>query len=451
MAVQSKTDTWTTTKPIIESDSFQYGFGVTTTKWIDGQLKFVCSYSGQRTNPKRQITQTVYFRRESRKNVPYLPSRDRLPLAYLVDTRLTNGPGAVVSSPFVQSAGDNKALCEGSPPPVTSCAVTCSNPAGLTVSYLEPSSSTRNAAIAKMHDKIEEQKTIHANYAVFAGEFKKSLAMVAQNTNDILRCYRNLRKGRFSAAYSALFGRKRRETFDPLHQKWRYSKRKDKRTADALWLEWTYGWVPLVSESYAIIGDLRMRKANFLVRATGRAREDQNSVVKTTLSGSLGRNAIVFDVDVEQVRTVDLRYTCWYKLTNQYWSDLAASGITDPLSVAWELVPFSFVADWFVNVGDYLRAQTIGRGWTFMYGCESKKQTLNHTVAKSSGKFDSKGSQADEWWTGKFVPVYSRTWSKFTRTILTGPPTMTLSINARIHSLNRIISSAALLKQLSRR
>ncbi len=29
-------------------------------------------------------------------------------------------------------------------------------------------------------------------------------------------------------------------------------------------------------------------------------------------------------------------------------------GLTNPAAVAWELVPYSFVVDWFVNVGDYL-------------------------------------------------------------------------------------------------
>jgi len=29
-------------------------------------------------------------------------------------------------------------------------------------------------------------------------------------------------------------------------------------------------------------------------------------------------------------------------------------GLYDPLSVAWELVPFSFVADWFIPIGTYL-------------------------------------------------------------------------------------------------
>jgi hypothetical protein len=27
----------------------------------------------------------------------------------------------------------------------------------------------------------------------------------------------------------------------------------------------------------------------------------------------------------------------------------------NPVSIAWELMPFSFVVDWFMNVGDYLR------------------------------------------------------------------------------------------------
>lgn len=29
-------------------------------------------------------------------------------------------------------------------------------------------------------------------------------------------------------------------------------------------------------------------------------------------------------------------------------------GLTNPLLLGWELIPFSFVADWFIQVGDYL-------------------------------------------------------------------------------------------------
>lgn len=41
--------------------------------------------------------------------------------------------------------------------------------------------------------------------------------------------------------------------------------------------------------------------------------------------------------------------------TNQLYAILHHAGITDPLSVAWEAIPFSFVIDWFVDIADFLK------------------------------------------------------------------------------------------------
>lgn len=40
-------------------------------------------------------------------------------------------------------------------------------------------------------------------------------------------------------------------------------------------------------------------------------------------------------------------------------------GLTNPALVAWELVPYSFVVDWFLPIGDWLQAQTSLLGLSF--------------------------------------------------------------------------------------
>lgn len=42
----------------------------------------------------------------------------------------------------------------------------------------------------------------------------------------------------------------------------------------------------------------------------------------------------------------------------------------DPRVIAWELLPFSFVADWFVDIGGYLQLleDSLGHGLTFKRG-----------------------------------------------------------------------------------
>jgi hypothetical protein len=44
-------------------------------------------------------------------------------------------------------------------------------------------------------------------------------------------------------------------------------------------------------------------------------------------------------------------------MENEHETVNQSLGLADPLSVAWELTPWSFVVDWFLPVGDYLNAR----------------------------------------------------------------------------------------------
>jgi hypothetical protein len=42
-----------------------------------------------------------------------------------------------------------------------------------------------------------------------------------------------------------------------------------------------------------------------------------------------------------------------FQIENPLTNTLSSLGLTNPLNVAWELVPFSFVVDWFIPIGDF--------------------------------------------------------------------------------------------------
>jgi hypothetical protein len=50
------------------------------------------------------------------------------------------------------------------------------------------------------------------------------------------------------------------------------------------------------------------------------------------------------------------------RVSNAFISNLDTAGVINPLSIAWELSPYSFVVDWFIPVGNVLSAlsDTIG-------------------------------------------------------------------------------------------
>ena len=64
-------------------------------------------------------------------------------------------------------------------------------------------------------------------------------------------------------------------------------------------------------------------------------------------------------------------YTIYYKLINTDAHNLAATGFSNPLNLGWELVPFSFVVDWFVGIGNYLSSLDATLGLAFEKGCKT--------------------------------------------------------------------------------
>lgn len=76
-------------------------------------------------------------------------------------------------------------------------------------------------------------------------------------------------------------------------------------------------------------------------------------------------------------RTVEVRAGV---LTNLEYSKLAVWGFDQILESAWELVPFSFVVDWFLNVGDVLASWTPNVGVEKLASWVSVKDTLTQTT-----------------------------------------------------------------------
>jgi len=123
------------------------------------------------------------------------------------------------------------------------------------------------------------------------------------------------------------------------------------------WLAYRYGLMPLV---YDIQGVMKAfdRKLGRIVRQTYRARrESTGSVLYTVTSGPYSWSDI-YEYNTTATWSVVVRAGCVaeYEATRAqtlglHWSYLP--------SAAWEVVTLSFVADWFLNIGDYLKAISV--------------------------------------------------------------------------------------------
>lgn len=129
------------------------------------------------------------------------------------------------------------------------------------------------------------------------------------------------------------------------------------------WLEYQYGWKPLIQdihEGQQKIHD-EFTKGTILrvsrtVNRIGDHPDFQDGDGTVSIRSKHGiKCTIVARIDVPGLAEIN----SW--------------GLINPLSIAWELVPFSFVVDWFIPIGNTLSAMTAGLGLTFIEGYFSER------------------------------------------------------------------------------
>jgi hypothetical protein len=108
------------------------------------------------------------------------------------------------------------------------------------------------------------------------------------------------------------------------------------------WLELQYGWLPLIGDSY------EAAKAYHAITANPRSQIYRSSnSIKGLKDGS--QSPTVLSLPYTEKVTRYIQYECVEQL-----SVARQLGLLDPLSVAWEILPWSFVIDWFIPIGNYL-------------------------------------------------------------------------------------------------
>lgn len=114
------------------------------------------------------------------------------------------------------------------------------------------------------------------------------------------------------------------------------------------WLELQYGWKPLISDVYGACNALSKRdKGDW--RVTAKASRSSTRIWTATFSGAdAGVGSAQSDTKVF-IRLDALP-------ANELTISLASLGVTNPLLIAWELVPYSFVVDWALPVGAWLES-----------------------------------------------------------------------------------------------
>jgi len=140
------------------------------------------------------------------------------------------------------------------------------------------------------------------------------------------------------------------------------------KSAQQKWLELQYGVLPLLSDVYGSAEALAKRNnsvAQWMVTVRSK-RSEETLTTKKVAGGNFG-----FD---ETTKT-ELSYSCSLSYTpgNPLLAALASLGLTNPLALAEELTPYSFVLDWLWPIGDWLACLDASVGWNFHHGSLTRR------------------------------------------------------------------------------
>jgi len=227
-----------------------------------------------------------------------------------------------------------------------------------------------NALINILH-----QKWVQADFAigVTLGEGRESAHLIVKRLMTIAQLAKAVRHRNLPAIGKALGRDMSTKTVQRIFRRL--------KTSRDWWLELQFGWLPLMHDIYGASELLKMKRFSTPIL--------RSSVSKR---GSFDTSHIPSGSYL-----VPERSTVTSKLRGKVYATGEPSlierlGLTDPLSIGWELVPFSFVADWFLPIGSHIEAMHNRCALSNFRYVRSRlrraKITVDHTNAYLGGRHD---------------------------------------------------------------
>jgi hypothetical protein len=285
----------------------------------------------------------------------------------------------------------------------------------------------QSLALNRAREKFFAKANSRVSLSVDILQRKQALDMIVGRVTQVGRILRNIKKGKFREALAELGIRK--------PAGWRPAV----RNAGGLWLEYSYGWKPLVQDIFEASQVLSNPGKNLWIQESTH-NQFITELVRSTVGSPTDHNVVdTNSVNLKVYARVGAVVSC----DNPNLQAAKNAGLTNPLSWAWELIPFSFVVDWFYSVGDFIESLDDTIGLTITHGFyttgfkgTSRVQRLVVKVAPLSVPHWQDGAQA---WKLRSVARMDRS---------LGLPTVKLVRKLKVlTNLNRGLNAASLLAQ----
>lgn len=194
------------------------------------------------------------------------------------------------------------------------------------------SAACANRAASLIQQQVRNQEY---DFGQTLGELPETLRFIATALEDMIRGYRALRQGNFGKMIRYLPVKPRRAV----------------KSASQAYVAYQYGIKPLISDVQAAAKGVETLIANAYGRAYVNVKDTEYGppeVYRIANSDGYVKGEFI------RGRKIEL----FFRIANPELYALDRYGLLNPYALAWELLPLSFVLDWFVHVGSFLQAFT---------------------------------------------------------------------------------------------
>lgn len=217
--------------------------------------------------------------------------------------------------------------------------------------------------------KLKSQKVnlaqAFAERRMTAGLVADSLTRMANSMITLNRALRGKEKEAIRAAWKILRGFKNSPKAIP-----------------STWLEYQYGWTPLMNDVFGACEALKKRDepGHWAVTVKSGKREKTTETLMNLGITERWRHDVVITRDVGTFVRFDIIPD------EAYLATVSSLGLSNPALIVWELMPYSFVADWFIPIGDWLSSMDATNGFKFGWGSVSHRAEVVTKLRSHTGQ-----------------------------------------------------------------
>lgn len=333
----------------------------------------------------------------------------------------------------------------------------------LNLTTTTPGLETESVCISKAIQRFySNAKELKSSIGVSIAEAPRTFNLIASTATRLANSFLFLRKGQIGKAFAELqytnnaLERRLRSQYKFLlsHELKRVKRTTARNWASSAWLEMQYGWTPLLSEVFNACEDLASRFAavpsDLTIRGGYACKAGRNWTVNFNGNQTVPKAYVfTFNPD-ENFFERKVGFVCSVRVIDSVLRAKANLGMSNPAAIAWELLPWSFVVDWFVPIGAFIESLNATSGYAFVGGSRS-------VLTRDYRQYSTDGISPTSLSTNQFREIvsgqasYSYKSVNFVRTVLTNFPNPAFILRVKsldeAFSLRRTTSALALLAQ----